>query len=264
MDRLQELRLAIFEKELAGEISAEDREILLEAADEKYSVGETEMSIESLDDYELTDFDMEIIEAVVNGDMELEDASDLIEEAGEKLTPNKEFKNAIKEATREYKELLGEIKYNVKLKKYSIAKAKIAIAKIKLTKLEKIVKELPSDLTDDLISILETDIRNVLNKVSLAIIASIILLVKDAVKHDGYYSTYRIQNSRDFQVANSVIAACGISLTVQRLMNDYKGWKKCKSTNELRNAALATIENNKKALDEILVNVKAKERKDKK
>lgn len=161
MDKVKQLKLAIFERENRGEITAEERDILLEAVEEKYSEECTdellEESTEEGPELEgnpivLSEDASDIMEMVESGDIDIESAISMIIESGDIESANKIFLDNYRSAYRDYDTIIKEIKDHIKDEEFIKAKAKILIAKAKLKKIKSLTVNTPSTLGDNLIS----------------------------------------------------------------------------------------------------------------
>lgn len=165
MDKVKQLKLAIFERENRGEITAEERDILLEAVEEKYSeecIDELlEESTEEGPELEgnpvvLSEDAADIMEMVESGDIDIESAISMIIESGDIESANKIFLDNYRSAYNDYNETIKEIKAHIKNEEFVKAKTKIIIAKAKLKKLKALTVNTPSTLSDNVISSLLT------------------------------------------------------------------------------------------------------------
>lgn len=129
MDRLQELKLAIYEKEVAGEISTEDRDLLLEAAEEKYS------SINEVE--ELTEESSLILDSYRVGELTMEEALDILLESDDAKAVKIIYIEDINDTIEEINEQCENIAEDFRKGNFIIAKTKLKIAIAKLKTLKK-------------------------------------------------------------------------------------------------------------------------------
>lgn len=162
MDKVKQLKLAIFERENRGEITAEERDILLEAVEEKYSEECTDELLEEsteegpelegnpvVSDIEISPVAEAVMCEVEDGTITFEEALDVLYEADDDLSANRIFVEAVKKAQTEYEEEVEKIVDYTRSGNYIKAKASMMIAKGKLKALRKHINAVPRTKKDN-------------------------------------------------------------------------------------------------------------------
>lgn len=149
MDKLQQIKLALYEKNNKREINDEDLNLLLERAEELY--GETVLT----EDEEI------MIDLIEEGIMTFEEVYDCFDLSNEdklisestdnqkEKSANKIYKESLKRASDAYTKDLEEIKSLMNNKKYKQAVSKVKEAQKDLNKIKSIVESTPSTIWED-------------------------------------------------------------------------------------------------------------------
>lgn len=160
MDKLNEIKLEIYERCNKGEISQDECNILLEKAEQKYEYGDLNV--------DLTEEEQIAVECVREGLMTIEEATEICEEytdvtekGGVEKTVD-EVKDATKrhamtvkiigDAKKEYKENEAKIKDLIKDKKYFEAKVAIKKCEDSLQTMKKSIESMKDEPSDAVIS----------------------------------------------------------------------------------------------------------------
>ena len=141
MDKLDELKLAIYERAHAGEITDEDCAVLIEAAEMKYGEDIMEESDEEFID--------SIIGSMVNGDITYTEACDIFEEATGQRVEIGVYIKGIRTATESYKKSVSKVNASVRSKDFAKAKAQLVVAKADLKKVKALVDKAPETLNEN-------------------------------------------------------------------------------------------------------------------
>lgn len=233
MKKLDEMKLAIYEKEKNGEITKEERDTLLEAAEKKY--GKSDDKDDS--DKEEDTVEESVLSCVESGDMSYDEALDLMTEGGNDTdSANQVYIKAMHDANDGYKETLKDIKEDIKAGNYLKAKAKITIANTKLKHLKNLVDKTPSTLSDDAVS----NLKNMLS-ISLKTVGTF-LFAKFWVEADP--------NDEKYQNKVATISA-GISAMIDIVETTAKNLLESNSLNQYKTNAIKAINANMLALKEL-------------
>lgn len=141
MDKLSEMKLAIYERRNQGEITQEECNLLLEKAEEKYSFKSS-----------LTEDEQIAVECVMEGFMDFDEATDVLCEGVEKidksLQKNKIMLDTLGKLNQEYVDNVKEINTLIKSKKFSEAEQKVKECQKNLFDLKTMVTSISDTGTD--------------------------------------------------------------------------------------------------------------------
>lgn len=145
MNKLDQIKLEIYERCNKGEISEGDRDVLLEKAEEKYN------------NFLLDSEEELLLESVLDGYISFDEIEDMIteKEGGSKSeSSNKIYINAFKKTVGEYRREINDIKKIINNGNKGEVISRIKKSEKSLMDLKKMVNETPSTLQDNMISML--------------------------------------------------------------------------------------------------------------
>lgn len=160
MNKLDQIKLALYERHNKDEINDEDLKLLLERAEELY------------EETVLTEDEETMINLIEEGFMSFEEACDCLEiddelvsessnnQSQKEKNANKIYKESLKRASDVYTKDLVEIKSLMNSKKYKQAASKVKEAQEDLNKIKSIVESTPSTIWEDC----KSEIHNVCKK----------------------------------------------------------------------------------------------------
>lgn len=171
MTNLEIYKLSVYERCERGEISEEERNILLESVNESESGNNVEESVDENDAYVTS-----IYERCEAGSITEEERDILLEAANE---TNRQYLQVLRKLNKEFAMKEKEIKKTIKAKEYDKAKELISDAEELLDDMVAELKEIPEDVEDAVIAQISTAVTSGL---TMGVVTLILSDLKSAIK----------------------------------------------------------------------------------